>query len=165
MLAALCVMLALGVASCTNLDCPLDNVVHMMAGFYDSETKAAVSPSDTLSITPLRRDTTLLNRQTDAQSFLLPLNETAGVDTLLLRLSNAAGQAAVDTLIIGHTPRAHFESVDCPASVFHTLTSASVISHEADVMPLVIDSVTIVRTTVNYDDVENLRIFVRTAAQ
>ena len=117
--------------------------------------------TDVLSITPAGRDTTLLNMATNISSFLLPLKEAGERDTLLLHLSNTAGQRAVDTLFVSHTSHPHFESLDCPSSVFHTLTSVRATSHPLAEMPLTIDSVALVRSIVNYDDVENIRIFLR----
>ena len=155
-----CVMAAM-LSSCSNIDCPLDNVVSMQCNLYSSETKSALTLTEVLSITPAGRDTTLLNMATNISSFLLPLKEAGERDTLLLHLSNAAGQRAVDTLFVSHTPHPHFESLDCPSSVFHTLTSVRATSHPLAEMPLTIDSVALVRSIVNYDDVENVRIFLR----
>ena len=155
-----CVMAAM-LSSCSNIDCPLDNVVSMQCNLYSSETKSALTLTEVLSITPAGRDTTLLNIATNISSFLIPLKEAGECDTLLLHLSNAAGQRAVDTLFVSHTPHPHFESLDCPSSVFHTLTSVRATSHPLAEMPLTIDSVALVRSIVNYDDVENVRIFLR----
>lgn len=150
--------------ACSNLDCPLDNVVRMQCNFYESETGAAYTFADYLSVTPAGRDTILLNLETDMTSFLLPLKETEQRDTLLLYFTNDAGQSAVDTLYVDHTLQPHFESVDCPTSVFHTLTSVRVSSDVQSDFPLAIDSVAVVRTLVNYDDVENVRLFLRSTS-
>ena len=106
----------------------------------------------------------VLHRATGIQSFLFPLKEGAGCDTLLCRFSNGAGQQATDTLFLTHTPSPHFESLDCPPAVFHTLTSVRATSHSLGQMPLTIDSVSVVRSSVNYDDIENIRIFLRATA-
>ena len=155
------VWLALMVAGCSNIDCPLDNVVRMQCNLYASETRKALTLSDVLTVTPAGRDTVLLNQATAISSFLLPLKEGGTRDTLLLHFSNTAGQEAVDTLFVTHEPQPHFESVDCPACVFHTIKEVGFTSHALGLMPLTIDSVAIVRTAVNYDDIENLRIFLR----
>lgn len=155
--ATLCGLLA----ACSNIDCPLDNVVLMQCNLFSTETQQALTLADTLSITPAGRDTLLLNRATGVSSFLVPLKEGATSDTLLLHLSDAVGRSAVDTLFVRHTPQPHFESLDCPASVFHTLTGAAFTTHPLSELPLTIDSVAVVRATVNYDDIENIRIFLR----
>ncbi|MDD6555524.1 MAG: DUF6452 family protein, partial [Bacteroidales bacterium] len=56
----------------------------------------------------------------------------------------------------------HFESVDCPASVFHNITEAATKANPKNQLRWTIDRVKLVRTTVNYDDIENLRIYLRT---
>lgn len=150
------------VAGCSNIDCPLDNVVALQVNLYDASTRKPLKLSDVMTIKPAGRDTLLLNQGTGLSSFLLPLKEAGGTDTLVCTLTNAAGQEANDTLFVTHTPRPHFESVDCPACVFHTLTAARVTSHPLTLMPLTLDSVSIVRPEVNYDDAENLRLFLRT---
>lgn len=152
--------------ACSNIDCPLDNVVSMQCNLFSSETKAPIVLTDELTITPAGKDTLLLNKASNIKSFLLPLKVTAAnnqvvSDTILLHFKNTAEQMATDTLFINHTLHPHFESLDCPASVFHTITAVRTTSHHLSEMPLTIDSVSLVRPIVNYDDVENIRIFLR----
>lgn len=149
------------VAGCANIDCPLDNVVMMKCDLYAVESGQVLTLVDTLSVSTAGRDTLLLNRATAVSSFLLPLKEGGDKDTLLLRFSNERGQSAVDTLFIDHTRQAHFESIDCPSSVFHTITAVRATSHPLSIMPLTVDSVALIRSLVNYDDIENVRIFLR----
>ena len=127
--------------ACSNIDCPLDNVVRMQVGIYSYETRSALTLTDHLSVTP------------------------AGRDTLLLHFSNSEGLAAQDTLFITHKPQPHFESLDCPCSVFQTITAVRATSHPLSEMPLTVDSVSLVRSIVNYDDVENVRIFLRSTTR
>lgn len=158
-LAVLSLMLA---TACTSIDCPLDNLVELTCGLYSAETKSALTLTDTLTIRAGGvKDTTLLNRALGLSSFELPVRHGVACDTLLLDLSNASGQTATDTIYLGHTNEAHFESIDCPTAVFHTLTSVRWTSHALSVMPLTVDSVAIVRQTVNYDNIENLKIYLR----
>ncbi len=151
-------------AACSNIDCPLDNVVMMQCNLYSYETRSALTLTDTLNIRPAGRDTVLLNRATGISTFLVPLKESGTRDTLLLVLSNTSGQTATDTLFVDHTPQPHFENLDCPASVFHTIHAVSATSHALSQLPLTIDSVSLVRPTVNYDDIENIRIFLRSTS-
>ena len=148
-------------AACSNIDCPLDNVVLMQCGLYASETRTALTLTDTLTVRPAGRDTVLLNRAQGISSFLLPLRESGTQDTLLLCLSDAQGRRAIDTLFVQHTPQPHFESLDCPPSFFHTLTAVRATSHPLAEMPLTVDSVSLIRPIVNYDDIENIRIYLR----
>lgn len=150
--------------SCSNIDCPLDNVVRMQCNLYLKSPQSAYTLNDELTITPAGRDTVLLNKASGIKSFLLPLKEGETKDTLLLHWANADGLTATDTLFVDHTLQPHFESLDCPSSVFHTITSVRATSHSLSEMPFTVDSVSVVRTLVNYDDVENIRIFLRTAS-
>lgn len=152
---------------CTNIDCPLDNLVEMTCGLYDSDTKLSLTLNDTLTITSpgtLRPDTTLLNRANAVSSFVLPMNETVDADTLLFHFSNADGKNATDTVFVSHTNEPHFESVDCPTAVFHTLLGVRWTSHSLSLMPLTIDSIAVVRKPVNYDNIENIKIYLRSSA-
>ena len=137
----------------------------MQCNLYAAETKSPMTLKDELSVTPAGRDTVLLNNATDISSFLLPLKESGVCDTLLLHFSNSSGIDAVDTLFVNHTPQPHFESLDCPSSVFHTITDVRATSHSLGNMPLTIDSVALVRSIVNYDDVENIRIYLRSTVR
>ena len=151
-------------AGCTDSDCPLDNIVEMGCGIYASETGQPLQLTDTLTIRVAGRDTILLNRAQGISSFYLPLRHSGTVDTLLLRLSNAKGQVATDTLFVTHTSVPHFESIDCPAAVFHEISTARHTSHALSLMPLTIDSVAVSQTSVNYDDKENLKIYLRSTS-
>ena len=156
-------MLMVGLSACSNIDCPLDNVVSLQCNLYDASTQSALTLSDVLSVTPAGRDTLLLNQATGIKSFLLPLKEAGTQDTLLLHFANEQGAVQVDTLFVNHTPQPHFESLDCPSSVFHTLNAVRV-SVQGSTNSAIVDSVSLVRPIVNYDDIENIRLFIRTSA-
>lgn len=156
-------MLMVGLSACSNIDCPLDNVVSLQCNLYDASTQSALTLSDVLSVTPAGRDTLLLNQATGIKSFLLPLKEAGTQDTLLLHFANAQGAVQVDTLFVNHTPQPHFESLDCSSSVFHTLNAVRV-SAQGSANSAIVDSVSLVRPIVNYDDIENIRLFIRTSA-
>lgn len=156
-------MLMVGLSACSNIDCPLDNVVSLQCNLYDASTQSTLTLSDVLSVTPAGRDTLLLNQATGIKSFLLPLKEAGTQDTLLLHFANAQGMVQVDTLFVNHTPQPHFESLDCPSSVFHTLNAVRV-SAQGSANSAIVDSVSLVRPIVNYDDIENIRLFIRTSA-
>lgn len=150
--------------ACSNIDCPLDNVVELTCNLYTAEERTALTLTDTLTITAAGTDSVLLNRAEGISSFSLPMSYLANADTLLFRFSNTRGKAATDTLFIQHTNLPHFENLDCPASIFHQVTTVRWTSHALGLMPLTIDSVAIVRPLVNYEDLENLRIFLRSTA-
>lgn len=152
--------------ACSNIECPLDNQVEMTLAFYDVQTEQTTTISDTLTVYGLKKGTEQLyfNRGTGIKSLKLSLNPAAQCDTLLLRFSNPT-HYYVDTLVVNHTPLPHFESLDCPAAVFHTLRSVRWVGHALTLYPLSVDSVAISNSNVHYEDVENLKVFLRTAAQ
>ena len=158
-------MAAFVVTSCTNIDCPLDNVVAVTCGLYTAEDHAPMTISDTLTVMAGGvKDTTLLNRAQGIQTFQLPMRQGVNVDTMLFRFSNTS-QFAIDTIFCEHTNEPHFESVDCPASVFHNIVSVKWTSHSLSQMPLTIDSVSVTRPVVDYDDIENIEIFLRSTSR
>ncbi len=156
------VLLLVVPTACTNIDSPLDNLVEMQCGLYTAEDHSQLTLADTLTVKACgAKDTVLLNRAQGISSFLVPLKQAAERDTLLLHFSNASGQAATDTLFVSHANMPHFDSVDCPLAVFHTLQHVRWTSHALGLFPLTVDSVAVVRQTVTYENVENLRIFLR----
>lgn len=150
--------------SCSNIDCPLDNIVGMTVTLYSSETRQPLTLTDTLTVQVSGSDTILLNRGINLQSVMLPLRYSTDTDTLLLRFSNDKGQAARDTLFLSHEAKPHFENIDCPAAVFHKIQNVRWTSHLLREMPLTIDSVALINPNVNYDDTENLRVYLRATA-
>lgn len=152
------------VSGCSNIECPLDNIVVMTCGLYTTDTHEHLKLQETLDVLPMGKDTVLLNCASDITDFMLPLRQAADADTFLLRFTGRTGQVSTDTLIVSHTNTPHYESIECPATVFHTLTDVKWKHQEGTDFPLSIDSVALVRTVVNYDDVENLRIYLRTVA-
>ena len=155
---AICAVLA----SCNGTDCPLGNVVRLHGVVYDSATGEASEIADTLTIRALPLDTVVLDKAVSTASVSLPLSNSAEEDVLLLTWTTEAGELS-DTLRVVKTNQAHFENMECAASVFHTLTSVSISEREptAD-FPTAIDSIQIVNTTVNYDTGENIRIYIST---
>lgn len=159
-------LLLAALTACTNIDCPLDNVVALTCGIYSAEDKAATALRDTLTVKAGGvRDTVLLNKALNISSFQLPVRHGVAEDTLLFRFSNEHGQAATDSVLLRHSNEPHFESVDCPTAVFHRLTDVRWTSHALSLMPLTIDSVAIVRREVNYEDSENIQVYIRHIAK
>lgn len=148
--------------SCNSIDCPLDNVVVCTYGLYDTKGGSFTLPTTiSLTITLPNRDVTLLNQATSISSFSLPVSHGQDIDTLLFHFSNVDGLVATDTLLYQKTNTAHFENIACPASIFHSLRNIKWASQAEANKPLSIDSVAISRATINYEDVENIKIFLR----
>lgn len=157
---------AIAAASCTSIECPLDNQVLMTLSFYNAQTQEATTLTDTLSVYGIKNGTEYLafNRGVQIKSMLLPLNPTSQRDTFLLRFSNTE-KWVIDSLFVDHQPHPHFEAIDCPASTFHVLTHIDHTSHTLSAFPLTLDSFAIANPNVQYEDVEHLKVFLRTPAQ
>lgn len=151
-------------ASCTNLDCPLDNVVALTCGLYDADSHGSLTLADTLTVSAGGiKDTVLLNSAQGISSFEVQMRQASLCDTLLLCFTDSLSNSATDTLFVGHSNTVHFESVDCPATVFHRVEDVGWTSHDSSAGHITIDSVAIVRQVVNYENVEHLRIYLRAA--
>lgn len=154
-------------SSCSNIDCPLDNQVEMTLAFYDADSTKSMALSDTLSIYGMNNGTEqlLYNRGISIKKLKLTLRAKVLTDTFLLRFTSPT-QTATDTLWVNHESHPHFESIDCPASTFHNLRSIRWKGHSLHLLPLTtIDSVAISHPYVQYEDVENLKVFLRTTVR
>lgn len=156
--AVVCVAVLMG---CTSIDCPLDSTVEMTCNLYAKETAKSLTLTDTLTVTARGTDQVLLNRGISLDHFGLSLRYRSGVDTLLFRFSNDIGQYAVDTVFVDHTATVHFESEGCPVSYYHAINEVRWTSHPLALMPLTIDNIEIKRNQVDYENAENLRIYLR----
>lgn len=150
-------------AACANIECPLDNVVAMQVGFYNSLDGNKMSVTYELNVYSSPKDSLLLNQAQNVNSFLVPLRHGVETDTLVLHFSDAT-HAAADTLLVSKVDIPHFESVDCPTAFFHQLMGVAWTSHPLAELPLTIDSVVVVSPKVDYEDRENIRVYLRTVA-
>lgn len=127
----------MGIASCSSIECPVQNKVELVCQLADTL-------HDTLSVTSQRRngtDTLLLNRGVNLTSMKLPLSYQNPVDTLVLK---TVRMAVTDTVWVEKEDIPHFESVDCGLSYFHKIKSVRS-TH------LGIDTVIINKVLVDYD--------------
>ena len=134
--------------SCTSIDCPIQNTVATNYSLIKADGKPDTLGVDTLWLstkTVKGEDAVLINRLygTKATGFSLPISYTQPEDTIFLALHDT-NQFHYDTIRIKKEDIQHFESVDCQASYFHTITGASVTHH-------ITDSIVIVNTSVTYD--------------
>ena len=140
-------------AACDSYDCTLYNVVAMY-GAFDKEG-AAVAIKDTLTITACGTDAVLLNRSTNTSKLTLPLSYWQPEDTLVFSINgvNSEGDPYLlrDTVWVTKTNQVHYESPDCPTTLFHTIQD---VRHTNEF----IKSITVVRSSVNYESTINLQI-------
>lgn len=139
--------------ACDSYDCTLYNTVAMY-GVFDREG-AAVSINDTLTITACGTDVLLLNRSVNTSKLTLPLSYWQPEDTLVLSIkgqnSEGVGYILQDTIWITKTNQVHYESPDCPTTLFHTIQGVRNTNE-------FIKSITVVRSSVNYETTTNLQI-------
>lgn len=140
-------------SSCSSIDCPISTKVAVNYGFYDaSERKDTLA--DTLSIWTQRKDgtdTLLFNSGVYKTTLSLPISHQHPEDVLIFRIADTL-KVTLDTVWIKKEDIPHFESVDCAAHFFHTLTDIRSTHHG-------IDTIFINNPSVTYDtSVENIRI-------
>ena len=131
-IALLLVAVVAVIASCSSIDCPLNNTVYTKYRLAGDVTTL----DDTLTISVKRTsgaDTVLLNKALRVDSFSIPLS-----------YSHESDEYYFDTMTITKTNEPHFEPVDCPATMFHTLQQVKCTHHR-------IDSVVINQNKVSYD--------------
>ncbi len=146
------------VASCVSFDCPVKNKVE-----YIFALKKPTGGTDTMGIDTLsvwvhrvgRKDSLLLNRLCGTKtSFAIPASNVLAEDSLFTLLTDTMKKQWFDTICIQKTDDPHFESVDCKAAYFHTITAVTSTSHG-------IDSISINNKEVNYDQTETFFLYLK----
>ncbi len=145
----------LAIEGCEEIDCTLNNVVQCHYTLYDTQTGSTASLADTLTVTALGTDSVLYNKGVGVSTLSLPMSYYQDADTLCFTI-DTANETYVSTVVIAKTNTSHYENPDCPATMFHTITSAVVTSGVG------IDSVAVSRADVNYLQDENIKIYIHT---
>ena len=120
-------------AACESYDCTLYNYVGCYGLFYQDGAVATLK--DTLTITAGKSGPVLLNRSINKSKFNVPGEPYLIQDTIWVTKSN----------------QVHYESPDCPTTLFHEIQSVRS-THEF------IESINIIRSSVNYETTDNLQI-------
>ena len=143
-------------ASCETSDCPINNVVYSTYGFYafTEEGESPVGLLDTLTITAAGTDSVLVNRLVGRSEVDLPVSYSAPVDTIVFHFTDTLRRTRRDTIWIEKENIPHYESPDCPTSMFHHVTAVRN-TH------FLIDSVIIANPNINYNVSENFKIYFR----
>ncbi len=131
--------------SCSSIDCPVQNTVTCTYLVCNADGVAA-ELQDTLNVFSPRRDgtdTLLLNRSVKTRSFSLPMSFSMAEDTIVLQVKGT-DYVAEDTLFVEKTNEPRFESVDCQAVYFHTIT-------QVRAKGTLLDNVIINKASVDYD--------------
>ena len=141
-------LIGMVVAACTSIDCPVQNNVLSRYSLLKADGTADTLGLDTLWLWTKRSDQkdTILHALTGskATSFELPMSHILPEDTICLALKGTSEIYHLDTIRIKKENIQHFESVDCQASYFHTITAVSS-THG------IIDSIVINNPYVSYD--------------
>ena len=135
-------------AACESYDCTLYNHVGCYGAFY--QDSASVSFDDTLTITAGKSGPVLLNKSVGTSRIDLPMSYWQDEDTLVLTVKGM-DYLFQDTIWISKSNQVHYESPDCPTTLFHTIQSVRS-THEF------IDSINVIRSSVNYEQTNNLEI-------
>ena len=152
------ILLIAAISACTSIDCPVQNLVYTSYELKKSTGKSDTLNKDTMWVWTQRADgtDTVISKQINgnlelncffgstASAFQLPISYTQPEDVLYMLLRSSKGGSYIDTVRIKKENIPHFESVDCQASYFHTITAVST-THD------VIDSIVINNPHVNYD--------------
>lgn len=138
-------------ASCDSADCSLNNTVYCHYGFYDAAGNK-VALKDTLSILAYGTDKVLYNRGVGKSDVKLPMSYYQNADTLKIRVWGD-GYAYESDIVLEKTNTEYFESPDCPVNMFHNITGARVLNG------MMVDSVVVIKPSVNYQTDENIKIY------
>ena len=163
-------------ASCSSIDCPMNNTVYTKYGLYKSDGTVDTL-KDTLTVVTKQRigdqDPVALNRSVNTTSMDIPISYQGDEDVLYFLRSfpyryettviNEEGIEVdtilnltlyvTDTVTVVKTNRKHFESIDCTPSFFHTISNVKYTRNG-------IDSIVINNPEVNYDaSKEHFRVY------
>lgn len=131
--------------ACTTIDCPLNNTVYSQYALRTS-TGQVDTLHDTLTVFTKRKtdgaDTILINRAERTTSFSLPMSYAGESDVLILELIDRFRVRRYDTITVSKTNEPHFESTDCAASYFHSVTGISHTRHTIDSIAITNNHVT-----------------------
>ena len=146
----------LSLCACSSIDCPVQNTVRTLY-VLKKQNAEPDTLKDTLFILTLRADgsdTLLLNAAIKLSTFSLPIGYSNPEDTLVFYFRNNTFQA-LDTVWLKKENYPHFESVDCNASFFHSITDVRTTHHA-------IDSIVINNPSVTYDpETEHLHLYLK----
>ena len=141
--------------ACSSIECPIQTEMAVRYAFYDADDQPYTLP-DTLFVWTQRSDgtdTLLFNRGVNQTGLRLPISYQHPEDMMVFGIVDTLKVVTLDTVWIQKEDIPHFESVDCAAHFFHTLTGVRSTHYS-------IDTIKIINTSVNYDTSgEHLHIY------
>ena len=149
------ILLCALLAACSSITCPLNNMVRVKFGIYNAAQKVDTLKDTLIVATPRMtgKDSVIINRENYVTDMKLQMSYTNERDTFYMNIIDKNRNRTIDTIVISKTDKMHFESVDCAASFFHTLTGVTYTKHA-------IDSIVLRNKEVNYDsEKEHFRLY------
>ena len=118
-------------SACSSIDCPMNSIVQTA---YKTMGDVTTLPYTLTVSTPRHdgNDTVVLNQITAVDSFILPISYTHHADTFYFDTQTSEGAQYLDTVAVTKEDYQHFQSVDCAASYYHTLTKVETTTHAID---------------------------------
>ena len=143
---------------CTGIDCPLNNVVYTKYVVKNIDNEADTL-RDTMSVYVVRSNETelltVINRNLNTTSFILPISFVNDVDTFFFEFSRRDRDSSLivsgDLVYISKTNIPHFESVDCSPNYFHQITGVRSTHNR-------IDTIEVNNKSVDYEEKDNFYI-------
>lgn len=141
------------IAGCdSGYDCSIENTAYNRIGFYNAENgiDEKYEFPDVLNVSMMinGRDSTVVNHITNASELQLPMSYVYECDTILFSYKNNA----TDTLYVKHENIPYFVSMECGTAMYHRI-------QEIEHTTAFIDSVVIVNNYINYDNNENVKLY------
>ena len=154
------VLLTALMAGCTSIDCPLYHTADYHITVFGPDEDEEGIGTDTIWIISRRadgQDTLLQNALTGIAGFDLPASYMQPEDTFhIIRTDTTKAHKGIyfiTSLYVKKENFPHFESVDCQANFFHTITG---VRHDGEY----IDSIVILNPSVTYDQsTEHIAIY------
>lgn len=155
--ALLAVASAIAIYSCGDDTCEGNQSSLPQAGFYSSQTKAAITvDSITIYGVGVPNDSAIV-RNSKIQNVYLPFNVDAQESKFVIRYEqkDLAKYNITDTIAFTYTCEPYFHSKECGAFYVFNVTGQYV-SHN------LIDSMQLAKPVIDNADIENIRLFFRT---
>lgn len=140
------------ITACDTAECSLNNSVMCYISFYNGDGEQ-VALTDTLSVYAHGTDQVLYNRGIKRSSISIPLSYFNEEDTLILKVWGKDYESEAE-FALNKTNTEYFESPECPVKMFHHINYAYVYSGQF------IDSVVVVKPSINFQRDENIRIYI-----
>ena len=155
----LCILLLTGVLipSCEVENCPPNALSYLHFSLVDQNGRT-FQTSDTITIVgqTLANDSlvsdTLINQETAANSFTLPLSYDAYTQFIFVYHALNAGYVGRDTIQIDHRNIPYFTNLDCGTMMFYEITNVGHTHHR-------LDSIAITNPNIDNNEKENIRIY------